>query len=260
MQLQRVFVVSCVTVLLSWHVQAYPKGPGGGPRYSKPGDREDGGRVPKPVLEFHQALGWIKTYAARLEKSQGARLPQTRQPLEQIQNDAKFLQQKWLVWAQEHPRSTLYYNDVRRDSYFRSLQGTQRQLEKLHKSSDEVILETITDVAADLHAKAENCRHSTDGLGKEIKVMVRTRKGTEEVAGYEVWCSPRALVKFKDEHIRFPKISSPTILKNMAPGRYEMWVEKGTDKTKPVTQTIGGKGETELEIDLLIPAGSDRPQ
>src|SRR4030095_2279952 len=140
------------------------------------------------------------------------------------------------------------------------VQGAQKQLKELPKSSDEQILETVKAVAADIHAKAENCRNSADGLGKDIKVTVRTKKGTEEVAGYEVWCAPLALAKFKDEHIRFPKISSPTVFKNLAPGCYVMWLEKEKEKMQPVAQTIGGHGEKELEVDLLIPTETDRPR
>ena len=260
MPLRRVLIVTCLTVFLSCPVQAGPIGPAGGPSYPNPGLRQESGRVPDAVIQYHQALGWLKTYAAKLEKSQWDRLPQTRVPLEQIQNDAKFLQQKWLNWAQQNPRAALYTADVRLDQYFRALQGAHRQLEKLEKNNDEAILQTVKEVAADLHAKAENCRYSADGLGKEINVKVRTKKGTEEVAGYEVWCSPIALVKFKDEHKRFPKISSPTLLKNMAPGCYVMWLEKEKKKMEPVTQTIGGHGETELEIDLPIPVETDRPK
>ena len=115
-------------------------------------------------------------------------------------------------------------------------------------------------MADDLHAKAENCRYSADGLGKNINVTVRTKKGTAEVPGYEVYCAPMALVKFKNEHIRFPKISSPTAYKNLAPGRYAMWLQKENEKTQPVAQTIGGRGEKELEIDLVVPTESDVPK
>jgi hypothetical protein len=51
------------------------------------------------------------------------------------------------------------------------------------------------------------------------------------------------LVKFKNEHIRFPKISSPTVYRNLAPGHYAMWLQKENVKTEPVAQTIGGHGK-----------------
>jgi hypothetical protein len=195
-----------------------------------------------------------------LEKSQGERLPETRQPLQQIQSDAAFLEKKWIEWPQRHPGQSPYSANVKFDPYFRALQAMQKQLKESPKSNDEEILGTVKAIAADLHAKAENCRHSADGLGKDIKVTVRTKKGTEEAPGYEVWCAPMALVKFKNEHIRFPKISSPTVFKNFAPGHYVMWLEKGKEKLPPVAQTIGGHGETEFEVDLPVAAESERPR
>ncbi len=215
-------------------------------------------QVSKSVIEFYHALSWVRSYAERLEKSHGNRLPEIRPALRQIQSDAAFLQQKWIEWPRLHPGQSPYSGDVKLDRYLRAVQGAYKQLKDLPKSNDEQIRETVKAVAADVHAKAENCRNSADGLGKDIKVTVRTKKGTDEVPGYEVWCVPMALVKFKDEHIRFPKISSPTVFKNLAPGYYMMWVEKEKEKVQPVAQTIGGRGEKELEVDLLIPTETDR--
>jgi len=210
-------------------------------------------------MDYFHALGFLKKSAAELENKQGQRLPEARQPLQQIQSDSAFLQQKWLAWPQHHPRQYPYTGDVKQDAYFRALDRSQKQLKELNKASDEEILRTIKAVADDLHAKAENCRNSTDGLGKHIDVTVRTKRGTAEVGGYEVFCAPMALVPFKNEHIRFPKISSPTVYRNFAPGYYAMWLEKGNEKTQPVAQTIGGHGEKEFEIDLLVPVESGTP-
>ncbi|MCI0539336.1 MAG: hypothetical protein L0Z50_29360, partial [Verrucomicrobiales bacterium] len=174
----------------------------------------------------------------------------------QIQSDAAFLRQKWLAWPQRHPDRKPYYGSLSLDQYLRALRGSQKQLKLLPKVGDAELQRTVKAVADDLHAKAEHCRHSADGLGKEMKVTVRTRKGTAEVAGYEVYCAPMALVKFKNEHIRFPKISSPTVHPNLAPGHYAMWLQKENEKTQPVAQTIGGRGEKEVEIDLPVPAES----
>ena len=254
---QRLILIHCLTWLLSWHPQAAIAGPNGGPRYKSPG------QMPALVQDaaagdYRILLGSLNASAAKLEKSQGDRLPEIRQPLQQIQSDAAFLQKKWVEWSQRHP--TAYSTTVRFELYYRALQAMQKQLKELPKSKDEEIVVTVKAIAADLHAKAENCRHSADGLGKDIKVTVRTKKGTEESPGYEVWCAPMALVKFKNEHIRFPKISSPTVFKNFAPGHYVMWLEKGKEKMPPVIQTIGGHGETEFEIDLPVLAESELPK
>ncbi|MBI3416097.1 MAG: hypothetical protein HY043_12430 [Verrucomicrobia bacterium] len=199
----------------------------------------------------------MSTHAAKLEKSHGERLPETRDLLRQIQTDATFLQQKWISWAQQHSDRKDYSGNIQFDLYFRDLLGARNQLKRLANTNDEDVAATVKAVAIDLHVKAENCRHSLDGLGKEIKVTVRTKQGTEEITGFEVWCAPMALARFKDEHIRFPKVSSPTVFKNLAPGYYAMWLIRGKEKGPSVAQTIGGNGETELEIDLPVPPASD---
>ncbi|MBI3851642.1 MAG: hypothetical protein HY298_15395 [Verrucomicrobia bacterium] len=256
----RCFMVYCLTWLLSWQPQVTTAGPNGPGRYRGLGQPPEG-LLPDAAREYRNVLSSLNTTAAKLEKSHGDRLPESRPSLQQIQSDADFLQRKWIDWSQRHPgRSSYSGTNVRLEPYFRALQAMQKQLKESPKSNDEEILGTVKAVAADLHAKAENCRHSADGLGKDIKVTVRTKKGTEEAPGYEVWCAPMALVKFKNEHIRFPKISSPTVFKNFAPGHYVMWLEKGKEKLPPVTQTIGGHGETEFEIDLPVSAESEGPK
>jgi hypothetical protein len=144
------------------------------------------------------------------------------------------------------------------DSYFRALQGAQKQLKQLDKANPKEAAAMVMLVGADLHAKAENCRYSADGLGKDLNVTVRTKLNSQEVGGYEVWCVPVMLLKFKDQYIRFPKMSSPTVAKSFAPGRYAMWLERDKIKTEPVAQTVGGHGEAAIEIDLPIPADLPR--
>jgi hypothetical protein len=251
-------VILTLVGLMSW--QAASIRCRGQAPYGLPGRPQLGDQSSQAVSRFYHSLGFLRKHAAKLEKIYAGKLPQTREPLQQIQNDAAFLQEKWLAWPQRNPGRRPSYGNVNLDPYYRSLKGAQKLLSELDQAGDKQIVSTIQAVADDLHAKAENCRHSTDGLGKEIKVLVRTKKGTEETAGYEVYCAPIALVAFENEHIRFPKISSPTVFPNLAPGRYAMWLEKEGAKTEPVTQIIGGRGEKEFEIDLLVPPDSAVPK
>ena len=256
----QVLLAGCAVVLSLWQASGQPGGVGKSAGYSKPGDSHGSARVPAAIMDYHHTLGWISTYAGRLEKSHGARSPAIREPLEQMQADAKFLQRKWIDWSQRNPRNATYASNVKLDPYYRVLEATQRQLKEAAGRSDEAMVQTVKDLAADLHAKAENCRHSEDGLGKEIRVVVRTKRGVQEVGGYEVWCAPLALVAFKNEHIRFPQISSPTALKNLAPGCYAMWLQKDQEKTAPVKQIIGGHGDLEFPVELAVPLGSTESQ
>jgi hypothetical protein len=214
------------------------------------------GTVPNAILEYYHALGWLKTYASRLQRHLGDRLPETRLALEQIQTDASFLQEKWLGWSRQNPGRRLYASSPKLDGYLRAIQAEYKQLNKLRQAGDGEVRSIVSAIASDLKAKAEHCRHSKDGLGKDIKVTVRTKRGVQEVPGYEVWCAPMALVQFKDEHIRFPKFSSPTTLASLAPGFYAMWLERDRAQTQPMAQTVGGHGETALEIDVPIPANA----
>src|ERR1019366_8135173 len=123
-----------------------------------------------------------------------------------------------------------------------------QQLGKLRKEKNAArALEILRDVALDVQLKADNCRHSADGLGKDIKVKVHTKMDEKEVGGYEVFCVPRGMLDVKSAYDRFPRLSSPTDEKILAPGRYALWVRKKQFPSEPVTLGIGGHGETKLD-------------
>ncbi len=227
--------------------QSYPQ--------DQPGIRDRLSAPENPIFEFHLALGWIKQAADDLQEKWDARLtPEGTQRLIQIREDVEFLQARWQSWAADRTRDHTYSGRIKADCYYRSLEGYRRRLKQVLRSRDVADVErAITDVAADMRLKADNCRHSDDGLGKAIEVQVRTLKGTNEVAGYEVWCVPRALLEFKDEHVRFPKISSPSVMANLSPGNYLLWVEKDGLTSDRVPQTIGGGGQKSAEVELLVP-------
>lgn len=215
------------------------------------------GALSDAALQYHQALGRLKVSAEKLERSHAERLPAVRKPLGQIQRDAKFLQQKWIDWSQRHARQSAYATDVKRDPYFRTLQALQRLLKDAGEQSDAEVLRVAEDVAADLHVKAENCRLSADGLGNNVRLIVCTKQDTRPVSGFEVWCAPVALVRFKEDHRRFPKLSNPTtVLEGLPPGCYQVWAGRDASESAVTLQTIGGNGEKEVAMDLLVAAGS----
>lgn len=226
-------------------------------RYGAPYPSAGSGRsstlVPRAALEYRSALTLLSQESARLEKELDARTPEARTQLQQIRTDAMFLAGKWITWAQRHPQELNYGSSVEQDSYYKSVKGSHRELKRLRGAGDDEIARVVEAIAADLRAKAENCRNSEDGLGRQIRVTVHTKKATAEVAGFEVWFVPIALLAYGDEHQRFPRISSPTVLNNLAPGRYALWARKDGLETDRIPQTIGGKGQSELEIDLLVP-------
>ena len=194
----------------------------------------------------------FKSTTRDLSENLGAKNPEAASLLAQIQTNALFLETKWDAWFKAHSKSQPY---AKADDYLRSLQRANRLLNKVGKEKEEQnALATLRDVALDLQIKTDNCRHSADGLGREIKVKVHTKAGGKEIGGYEVYFAQKGMFEVKSAHDRFPQQSSPTNEKILAPGGYAMWVRKKTFTGEPVTMRIGGRGETHLEVDLEVPS------
>jgi len=233
-------------VLAAAQPRVYPGQPIFGP---EPQFREN------PMFEYHLALGWVKDAAEDLEKRWRDRLSaEAIRRLAEIREDAEYLQARWKDWAADRTRRRLYTGGVKSELYYQSLEGYRRRMKQVLRSPDvDEVQQVVADVAADMRLKASNCRQSEDGLGKDIIVRVRTLRGTEEVGGCEVWCVPRALLQFKNSHVRFPKVSSPAVISNLSAGNYLLWVIGDGVATDRVPQTIGGNGQKEVDIDLLVP-------
>jgi hypothetical protein len=190
--------------------------------------------------------------AEALLKTIGATNVEAATLLAQVQTNAGFLAVKWDTWFRKHAASAQYAS---RDDYLESLRGDLRLLHRVKKPKvGEEPMGILRDVALDLQLKGDNCRSSGDGLGKEIKVRVHTKAGGKEVGGFEVYYAPKGLLDIKSAHDRFPRQSSPTDDKILCPGRYAVWTRKKGFTGDPVTQGIGGHGETHLEVDLEVPA------
>jgi hypothetical protein len=194
----------------------------------------------------------FKSTTKDLSKSLGVKNPEAASLLAQIQTNTLFLETKWNAWFKAHSNSRQYGKG---DDYLRSLQRANRLLDRIGREKDEPkALAMLRDVALDLEIKTDNCRHSTDGLGKEIKVKVHTKAGGKEIGGYEVYFVEKGMFEVKSAHDRFPQQSSPTNEKILTPGGYAMWVRKKAFTGEPVTMRIGGRGQTHLEVDLEVPS------
>ena len=190
--------------------------------------------------------------AEALLKTIGAPNVEAATLLAQVQTNAEFLAVKWDAWFRKHAAPAQYASS---DDYLESLRGDLRLLHRVKKPKEgEEPMGILRDVALDLQLKGDNCRSSGDGLGKEIKVRVHTKAGGKEVGGFEVYYAPKGLLDIKSAHDRFPRQSSPTDDKILCPGRYAVWARKKGFTGDPVTQGIGGHGETHLEVDLEVPA------
>jgi hypothetical protein len=227
------------------------------------GPRRGPGYTTVPSYDRAQSDYWaewrsFKSNTEALEKTIGATNADAAQALAQIQTNALFLKTKWDAWFLKHTFDKFgqagNYN-ASSDDYLRGLQNDNRLLSRLKKEKDaSQALSVLRDVALDLQTKADNCRNSGDGLGKEIKVKVHTTAGGKEVGGFEVYYVQKGMFEVKSAHDRFPRQSSPTDEKILAPGGYAMWVRKGTVTTEPITLRIGGSGEKQLSVDLEVPS------
>jgi len=230
--------------VLSIHAGGQPGGVGGGPGYGK----ADSG-YSRVQSDYKMVWRGIEMTTASLLKTIGATNSEAALLLRQTQTNALFLEAKWDAWY----RGQIKRQQFPGDDYFASLRGDNHVLTDLKKEKDgKKAVETLRDVALDLQIKADNCRHSKDGLGKEIKVRVHTKDGEKEVGGYEVYFVAKGMLSVKSAHDRFPRQSSPTDEKILPPGRYAMWVRKKGVASEPITLGIGGRGETRLEVDIPV--------
>ena len=205
-----------------------------------------------PQADYGRAWASMKSTTDSLLKTIGATNAEAALLLRQVQTNALFLQAKWNVWFNGHIRPKTYSSS---DAYLVSVRADNRQLSSLKKEKDPAkTLAVLRDVAFDLQIKADNCRHSGDGLGKEIRVTVHTKAGGKETAGYEVFYVSKGMFDVKSAHDRFPRQSSPTDEKILCPGGYQLWVRKKNFTSEPVAMGIGGHGETHLEVDLEVPS------
>lgn len=229
--------------------QPGPGGPGGG--------RKRYGGYDDPLKSTPQAEYWavwrrLKMGTDDLLKTLGATNAEAASLLRQIQTNAQFLDAKWNVWFKHHDQPGQYLSS---DDYLTGLRADIRLLTNAKKEKDGLkALGMVRDVALDLQLKADNCRHSSDGLGKEIRVKVHTKAGEKEIGGYEVYFVSKGMFDVKSAHDRFPRQSSPTDEKVLCPGGYAMWVRKKDFTSDPITLRIGGLGQTHVEVDIPVPA------
>lgn len=253
---QRLFgiVLGLLLCVFSLHGQIYNQSR---PGYSTP--REAGARnnlwsrqAIQYDRQFSRILKTAEELTARFEDEDGA----AKKELSQISSDAFFLQQRWREWLTYNESS--YSRGETKDRYYEGLTGDLKLLERAAGETDDgKALELIRNAALDLHAKAENCRNSADGLGRVIQVSVRTFADTNEVAGFEVWFAPIGLMSLKAAHDRFYKLSSPTDELELAPGGYGFWMKKGGMEGEPVQLQVGGKGKEKIQIELLVPEAKE---
>jgi hypothetical protein len=117
------------------------------------------------------------------------------------------------------------------------------------------LYQRLEDVASDLEIKVATVKRGRGDEVKLIEVIVRAKKGEQEVGGFEVWYVPRGWANNPGQYRRFDSLSNPTNppSMNLAPGNYLMWLSKGKDATQRQPVRIGGDGRVKREFDLVVP-------
>jgi hypothetical protein len=142
-------------------------------------------------------------------------------------------------------------------SYQENLTLDFRILAVAAKEADEKrAVAIIREVADDLRIKANHCRKSTRGLGKDVIVQVETRKGDKTDQGWQVFYKCR-IYQFTEKYIpqRFPKPSSPTS-HELPAGNYLIWAEKpgGPKPIRSKEDVVAvGEGKQQIEWVLVVP-------
>ena len=241
--------IAMVLLLLAGMIAVCSAAPGGGGR-KRLGGYDD------PLKDNPQADYWavwrrFKMSTDDLMKTIGATNAEAASLLGQIQTNVHYLDDKWDVWFKQHKQPQNYSIH---DDYLTSLRTDLWLLTNAKKEKDGAkALGMVRDAALDMQIKADNCRHSSDGLGKEIRVKVHTKSGDQEIGGYEVYFVSKGMFDVKSAHDRFPRQSSPTDEKVLCPGGYAMWARKKNFTSEPITLRIGGRGETKIEVDIPVP-------
>ncbi len=149
-------------VTFAFSSSGQPEGVGGRPAYGGIGNSS----YSRAQVDYKAVWQGFRVNTSSLLKSIGATNAEAALLLRQIQTNAVFLEKKWNAWFYSHPQQGAYSVG---DEYLASLRGDNRLLTNLKKEKDgKKALGVLREVALDLEIKAENCRHSLDGLGKEI--------------------------------------------------------------------------------------------
>jgi hypothetical protein len=109
------------------------------------------------------------------------------------------------------------------------------------------------EVADDLKIKADHCRNSTRGLGKDVTVKVATKKENTVDPGWQIYYKFR-IHEFTEgyDRQRFSNLSSPAI-QELPPGLYIIWaVKPGKPESKKDIVKVG-EGKEVVDLDLLVP-------
>jgi hypothetical protein len=203
----------------------------------------EGQDLPLKPLPPGQALQRIRGRLNQIALKFETRYPETRTIVASVLPEVEYMIRGW------KPGTKIP------DAYAINLTLDLHMLEKtLESPVEEEPYAVLRDVAEDLKIKADHCRKTGVGLGGLVTLVVRTKRGGQELRELQVLYLPKILEVVKDaKPDLFPKFSSPTSCP-LPPGRYVMWTrDPQSNRTGERTVVRVGGGNDTIEWDLPAP-------
>lgn len=199
---------------------------------------------------FHSSIEKLKQRFGAFSKSKRVE-GQIASEVETIADNVKFLEA--VTAKKETPKE--YFESLALDAELLTRLVSSRAKTRAAKQA---LLKGLKDVADDLTVKVKDIadtRGTNEGRPRTIRVVVRAKKGAQDLTGYEVWY---VLVGWRDEKQkwnRFDRLtsSSDPPAADLAPGRYVMWLTTAGSSTPHQVIRVGVEDTLPKPVDLVVP-------
>ncbi|HTG16924.1 MAG TPA: hypothetical protein VK747_16875 [Blastocatellia bacterium] len=196
---------------------------------------------------FHKALNDLTSRFGGKPASAGIEAD-LAQSLENIADYVKFLESA-ITPAKPGPKE--YLESLALDAELLNRLARQESKSAAEKKK---LYDDLKEVESDLEIKLSGARGPSD-VARVIQVLVRAKKGEQDVGAYEVWYVPRGRASDPSVFKRFDGLTNPSNPPsvNLAPGRYFVWLSKGKPVTERQPLEIRLDGQSPREIDVVVP-------
>jgi hypothetical protein len=138
------------------------------------------------------------------------------------------------------------------DGYYHALSDYAYYLEAARRiTPGERQARLLADIGTDLEIKLEFAKMNKKGPVPYVAVSVRTKDGSKEESGYEVFYATRFDAEVGREFRPMKTHSSPA-RDQFAAGEYVLYCQRGSEQGPRRAETIGKGGATDVELDLPI--------
>lgn len=167
--------------------------------------------------------------------------------LDSITENVKFLEAVMKLGNKMPPE---YLEGVSLDAELLKELASRKPKNAVHLNS---LYDGLNEVDSDLTLKVTGPRSGGE-VARVVEVLVRAKRGNQDVGGYQVWYVTKGWAKDGTKSRPFDRVTDPSNPSSMklAPGNYLIWLGKDpvTDR-QPVS--IGANGESRREIEVPVP-------